>query len=241
MDHPHHPRTRRMAATAGLGAALALTLAACGGADGSDTAQRPDPGKEAANELNKAQLVQYGEAKIVPERSEKGTYSRLATTRQSEKLRESAKVDEPGCMDATTKWGRIPEVRDAAASLATFARGDDTITHMLLEVPEGTAREAVEAEPPNRCERYTATMADGTTSTYTVRDIDLPTIADDSRAFAVTSEFKDQRVEMYNVVYRNGDHLGATSVLGGNTKDDYRDLLAGFTRKALEREKKILG
>ncbi|MDA0564691.1 hypothetical protein LG943_10180 [Streptomonospora sp. S1-112] len=234
-----HPRTPRRAAGAALAVSAVLALSACGGAEGSGSAAEADPNAEAAARLNQAQLVQYGDAAVVPEHSEMGTYSRLVSTRQTERLRESATFDKPECMDVVNEWGRLPEVRDAPASLATFARGRDTISHTLLRVPASAAEEALSAQVPADCGTYEATLDDGTTASYRLTELDVEEIADGSRAFAVETDVDGETVWMYGLLYRNGDHLGATSVLGPNAEDDYRDLLVGFTRKAVEREDEI--
>ncbi|MBV2364353.1 hypothetical protein ACFPZ0_12230 [Streptomonospora nanhaiensis] len=234
-----HPRTSRRAAGAALAVAAVLALSACGGTEGGGSAAEADPNAEAAAQLNQAQLVQYGEAAIVPEHSEMGTYSRLVSTRQTERLRESTTLDKPECMDAVNAWGRLPEVRDAPASLATFARGRDTISHTLLRVPAEAAEQALSTSVPEGCGRYEAVLEDGTTASYRLEELDVAQVADGSRAFAVETEVEGETVWMYGLLYRNGDHLGATSVLGPNAEDDYRDLMVGFTRKAVEREDEI--
>ncbi|MFC3998058.1 hypothetical protein ACFOVU_19165 [Nocardiopsis sediminis] len=240
MEYALRPRTA--AASALAGAWLLIGATACGPAGGGgDTDTGQDAGTVAASALSTAQLVQFGEAKVVPERSEQGVYGELATVRQTDRLREVTELDKPGCLDAVNQWGRLPEVRDAAASLATFARGDDTVSHLLIDAPAGTAQEAVDTAPPAECDSYTATMQDGSTSSYRVSGIDLEQIGDASRAFAVDTEVGGESVSMYTMVYRNGDVLGTTSVLGPSRADhDFETLLTGFTTAALEREQQIL-
>ncbi|MFC4563705.1 hypothetical protein ACFO4E_17715 [Nocardiopsis mangrovi] len=240
MEHPLRPRP---AAASALACAWLLAAAtACGTAGGGgDTAdQESGSGADAASALSTAQLVQFGEAKVVPERSEQGVYGELATVRQTDKLREVTELDKPGCLDSINQWGRLPEVREAAASLATFARGGDTISHLLIDAPAGTAQEAVDTAPPAECDSYTATMQDGTTSSYRVTGIDLEQVGDASRAFVVDTEVGGDSISLYTLVYRNGDVLGTTSVLGASGDNDFETLLTDFTNAALEREREIL-
>ncbi|WP_017623080.1 hypothetical protein [Nocardiopsis chromatogenes] len=241
MEHPRAARTAAVAAPAA--AVLVAALAACGGggggADGEDREQ--GPGAEAAAKLGEAQLVQYEDAKVVPEAGERGTYGRLAGVERTEELRASTDLDKPECMDAATSWGSLPEVRKAPASVAVFARGDDTVSHTLVEVPEGVADEALETVAPEKeCSSYEATMEDGSTSSYTVSEVDMDPVGDASRAFAVKTETGGDTVWMYSVVYRHGGHLGAATVLGPDEEGDYAELLSGFAASAVEREEKVL-
>ncbi|MDA8370643.1 MAG: hypothetical protein M0026_12380 [Nocardiopsaceae bacterium] len=224
-------------------------MSACGGGSTEDRSGEQEPpadtapkaGTDAAAELEKAQLDQFGDAKLIPEQSEQGIYAELDATQRAEKLRESIELDKPECMDAVNQWGQLPEVREAAASLAAFARDSDTITHTLIQVPEETAKEALDTTPPSECSTYQATLDDGTTSSYTVEDIDMETVADDSRAFSVTTDTGEDQMELHTLIYRNGDYLAATSIAGPNENGDYAETLAAFAKKALERENEVLG
>lgn len=235
-----HPRAARTAVAAVPAAAVLVTaLAACGGG-GADTAQE-DPGSEAAEKLGQAQLVQYEDAKVVPEAGESGTYGELAGVERTEKLRSSTELDKPECADAANSWGSLPEVQEAPASVAVFARGDDTVSHTILEVPESVAEKALATvAPEEECTTYEATLEDGSTSSYTMSDLDIGTVGDASRAFAVETETGGETVWMYSVVYRHGDHLAAATVLGPDNEGDYEELLSGFAASSVEREEKVL-
>ncbi|KIH96536.1 hypothetical protein LP52_24575 [Streptomonospora alba] len=238
-----HPLTARRATTTALAVLAVAAAAACGGAQGEedgDKASGAEAGAAAAKRLHEAQMAQFGEANVVPDRSELGAYSELSTTQRTDQMRKATELDKPQCMDAANQWGELPEVRDAPTSLATFARGDDTITHTLVELPEEIAEKAVAAEPPEECSRYEATMKDGSTTSYRLKEIDIEQVADDSRAFAVETEIGGDTVWLYSLVYRNGGYLGTTTMLGPNAKEDYRETVVAFTEKALEREQSVL-
>ncbi|MUL41352.1 hypothetical protein FZ103_09205 [Streptomonospora sp. PA3] len=236
-----HPLPARRAAASALAVIAVAAAAACGGAQGAEGGDaRKDPGAEAAQRLHEAQLLQFREAKVVPERSETGTYAELSTTKRTDKLRESTELDKPQCMEAANQWADLPEVRKAPTSLATFARGDDTLTHTLIKVPEETAEEVVAAEPPKGCDSYTATMKDGSTTSYRLMKVETEPVADGSRAFAVETSLGGETVWLYSLVYRNGGYLGTTTMLGPDSEDDYRETVAAFTEKAVERQEKVL-
>jgi|UPI000836DB87 hypothetical protein len=231
-----HARQARRVAAATLAAAGIAAAAACGTADGGGDR----PGGGAAERLATAQLVQFGDAKVVPERSEEGPYGELATVRNAEELRSATELDKPDCLDAVNRWARLPGVRDAAASLATFARGEDTIAHLLVDAGADVAEEAVAASPPAECATYTATLQDGSTSTYRVRELELDRVGDASRGFAVETEMSGERVLLYSLLYRNADYLATTTILGTGDADEYADTLTAFSRAALDRESEIL-
>ncbi|QBI56541.1 hypothetical protein [Streptomonospora litoralis] len=235
-----YPLTARRVALSALAVCAVAAATACGGAQGDEAAQQ-DPNAEEAQRLHSAQLAQFGDAKVAPDRSETGTYSQLSTTRQTDKLRKTAELDKPRCMEAANQWAELPEVRKAPTSLATYARGDDTITHTLIKVSEETAAEVVGAAPPEGCDEYSATMEDGSTTSYSLQEVELEQeVADGSRAFAVETALGGETVWLYSLVYRNGGLLGTTSMLGPNAEDDYRETITAFTEKAVEREEEVL-
>ncbi|GAA4895250.1 hypothetical protein [Streptomonospora salina] len=238
-----HPLPARRATSLALAVFAVSAAAACGGGGGTQGEEEDGggaSGAQAAERLHEAQMAQFGDAKVVPDRSELGVYSQLSTTRRTDRLRESSDLDKPQCIDAANQWGELPAVRDAPTSLATFARGDDTITHTLVQVPEETAEKAVAAEPPEECASYEVTMEDGSTTSYRLEEIDVEQVADGSRAFAVETEIDGDTVWLYSLVYRNGGYLGTTTVLGPNADEDYRETVAAFTEKAVEREQSVL-
>ncbi|ASU81580.1 hypothetical protein CDO52_01130 [Nocardiopsis gilva YIM 90087] len=219
-------------------ATIASALTACGYAIGGETAN-DDPNAEAAAKLRDAQLVQFGEAKIVPERSEQGTYARLATIQQTEELRESADMDNPECMDAANRWGRLKKVREAPSSLATFLRGEDTIAHMLIATGEKTAQKVVDTPLPEECLEYEVRFEEGATTSYKMERLDIEEVADASRAYTVETEMEKEPVVLHSLLYRNGDNLGVTSILGTNEDGDYKKTLQAFTEAAVEREDRV--
>lgn len=239
MDHPW--AARRAARAGAVLPVLIAALAACGGERDEQDEQSKDSPDFKASELRKAQLVEFGDAAIVPEQSEQGTYEELETTQQAQKLRDSTELDKPECVDAANPWGSLPGVRTSASSLATFVQDQETITHTLIgAAPETAAKALEEAEPPDSCDTYTATMEGGETASYEVSDLDMETVGEDSHAFVVRTETGGEEVLLYNMVYHNGNYLAATSILGTDKGSDYEETLAEFTDAALEREEKIL-
>ncbi|PSK96336.1 hypothetical protein CLV63_112221 [Murinocardiopsis flavida] len=227
MEHPRKPRT---ATTLALSAVVLAALAGCGsgGVQGAGVT---------ATDLGEAQLTEFSGTKPVPDQTESGAYAKLDTVQQTEKLREATTLDKPACLDAVNQWGGLKEVRSAPTSLATFSTGRTTITHMLVHLPGEPAKKALDINPPKDCSAYQSTSANGTKSTYSMRTLDLPTFGEESRAFLVETKVGKQRVKMYNLVYRHGEYLGTTTVLG---PEDAEEMLREFTEAAVERESEVL-
>ncbi|WP_017579205.1 hypothetical protein [Nocardiopsis valliformis] len=215
----------------------AITLAACGGADGE---QGEDPNAEAAAQLHEAQPINVGDVTLLPESSEAGTYSELVTVQYSEEVRASTELDKPECMDAANRWGDLDTVREAPASVAAYEWDLGNVSSILVQLDEDSAAEALAVKPPEACAEYTATYEDGSSSDYGVTDLDVPRIGDESRAFSIQVSDDDGQNHMYTVMYRNGGLLGTTSVMGPGEAEDYEQMLVDFSEAAIKRQGQML-
>ncbi|GAB3742024.1 hypothetical protein [Nocardiopsis nanhaiensis] len=220
-----------------IAAAAAVTLAACGG-DAQE--QSDDPNSEAAAQLHDAQPLNVQDATLLPESSEAGTYSELVTVEYSEEVRATTELDKPECVDAANHWGDLDAVQDAPASVAAYEWEEGAVSHILVELDEDSAAEALATEPPETCSEYTATYEDGSSSDYGVADLDVPQVGDESRAFTIQVSDDDGENDMYTVMYRNGGMLGTTSVMGLGEAEDYTDMLVEFSEAAIERQGQML-
>ncbi len=231
----------RSASNTALPAAIAMTcaitLAACGGADGE---QGEDPNAEAAAQLHEAQPINVGDVTLLPESSEAGTYSELVTVQYSEEVRASTELDKPECMDAANRWGDLDTVREAPASVAAYEWDLGNVSSILVQLDEDSAAEALAVKPPEACAEYTATYEDGSSSDYGVTDLDVPRIGDESRAFSIQVSDDDGQNHMYTVMYRNGGLLGTTSVMGPGEAEDYEQMLVDFSEAAIKRQGQML-
>lgn len=212
---------------------LGLVLSACGG----DTADTPGD----AEQLHEAQLLHYRDATQLAEGSESGVYSELVTVQYSAEVRDTTELDKPECVDAANRWGELDVVQNAPASVAAYEWNEGAVSSMLVRLTEEDATEALRTRPPESCAEYTATYEDGSSSEYGVRDLALDTVGDESRAFAVEVSSDSGESHLFSVLYRNGDLLGTTSVLGNGSVEDYEEMLIGFTEAAVERQEQTLG
>ncbi|MFY7064866.1 hypothetical protein ACOQFV_03295 [Nocardiopsis changdeensis] len=217
---------------------LVLALGACGGPTEEGTGDQA----EAAALLHDAQLVSFEGAEIMPEGSEAGVYSELVTVQYSEQVRASTELDKPDCLDAANRWADAEAVQAAPASLTSYEWDRGSLTHLLVRLDEEGAAAAIASRPPAGCDTYTATYEDGTSSGYEVRDLaELPTLGDESRGFAVDVDTDGERNHMYSVMYRNGDLVGTTSIMGPGALEDYQEMLVEFTRASVDRQQEKLG
>ncbi|MEE2039187.1 hypothetical protein Q8791_18390 [Nocardiopsis sp. CT-R113] len=217
---------------------VVLMLSACGGgAEESD-----DPNAEAAAALYDAHPLHVRDATLVPEGSESGTYSELVTVQYSADVRASTELDKPECMDAANAWGELDGVQEAPASVAAYEWAEGSVSHMLVQLDEGTAAGALAARPPASCAAYTATYEDGTTTDYGVSDLEeVAGIGDESRAYSIEVVTGEEENRMFSLMYRNGGLVGTTSILGPGELEDYEEMLVDFSEAAVERQNQMLG
>jgi len=217
---------------------VVVLLSACGG--GAEEAGGTDA--EAAAALYDAQPLHVRDATLMPEGSESGIYSELVTVQYSAQVRSTTELDKPECLDAANLWGELDGVQEAPASVAAYEWAQGSVSHMLVQLDEGTASEALAAKPPASCSAYTATHEDGTSSDYGVSDLTgIPEIGDESRAYAIEVSAADEDSSMYSIMYRNGGLVGTTSILGTGGVEDYQDMLVEFSEAAVERQNQMLG
>ncbi|SHJ75501.1 hypothetical protein SAMN05421803_10985 [Nocardiopsis flavescens] len=220
------------------GLPVVLALSACGGPTGEGTGEAA----EEAALLHESQLLSFEGAEIMPEGSEAGVYSELVTVQYSEQVRASTEIDKPDCLDAANRWADAEAVQGAPASLTSYEWDRGSLTHLLVRLDEEGAASAVSSRPPADCATYTATYEDGTSSGYEVRDLSgLPALGDESRGFAVDVDTDGESNHMYSVMYRNGDLVGTTSIMGPGALEDYKEMLVEFTRASVERQQDKLG
>lgn len=217
---------RQIVPTGALGA-LALLAAGCGGVP-----------PHSAEELHEALLPEFEDAERSEEQTEMGVYSELNSVQDAEELRAAANLDKPECLDTGKQWSQLDEVRDAEAAVATYGREGEFITHMLLDTTPEAASEAIDTRPAEECRSYEATNEDGTVSSYTVSDIDIDGIGEDSYTFRVETESEGTTVLMYSLVYQGEGYLGMTTVLGPGASEE---TLADFTAAAQAHEADVLG
>lgn len=229
----HRHRSVLRSWMAPLALPVGLVLSACG----SGTADTPGD----AEQLHEAQLLHYRDATQLSEGSESGVYSELVTVQYSAEVRDTTELDKPECVDAANRWGELEVVQNAPASVATYEWDEGAVSSMLVRLTEEDVAEALQTRPPESCAEYTATYEDGSSSEYGVRDLDLETVGDESRAFAVEVSSDSEESHLFSVMYRNGDLLGTTSVLGNGSVEGYEEMLIGFSEAAVERQQQTLG
>ena len=217
---------------AAAAAVLALGLTACGGGGAEE--------QGSAEELHEAQLLQFQDVTQVADGGEAGTYSELSTVQYSAEVRDATELDKPECVDATNRWSGLDTVQDAPTSVANYEWEEGAVSSMLLQMDPEQASDALAEEPPAECGQYTATYEDGTSSDYSIDELDVQGQGDESRAHAIEVESEGETSTMLSLLYRNGDVLGTTTVMGEGDLADYEEMLVGFTEAAVERQNQTL-
>lgn len=233
------PKKLRTSVAVPLGAAaLAWGLVGCGG----EASTGPAPGSSAEEEaarLHEAQLSGFQGLERVEDGTRAGVYGELDVVQEEIEGRSSLTLDKPECADAANQWDQLPEVQQAPASVALFQGSEGALSHTLLELPEELAAQVVAFVPPEECTTYEATLEDGTTRTYTVHELDVDTIGDESRALAVEMQGEDgKKLVLYSLLYRRGERLGAVSMLGGPGEEQR---VVDFAAAALDYQNQVLG
>ncbi|AAZ57052.1 hypothetical protein JCM3263A_21590 [Thermobifida fusca] len=223
-------------------AALVCGLAGCGSE--SETASEASnshslSAEEAAARLHEAQLSEFQGFERVEEESRTGIYSELDVVRQAAEEREALTLDKPQCADAVNEWEQLPDVQEAPASLALFRGAEGALTHVLLELPEDLAIQAVETVPSDECATYEATTEDGSSHSYRVRQFHVETVGDQSRGVVVEMESAEGApIALYSLLYREDGRLGSVSMIGG---PETEQRLTEFAIAALEHQHQVLG
>src|SRR5699024_1910015 len=150
--------------------------------------------------------------------------SELVTVQHSAEVRDTTELDKPECLDASNQWSDLDIVQDAPASVAAYEWDQGTVSSMLLRLTEEDVTEALHNRPPESCAEYTATYEDGSSSEYGISDLDLDVVGNESRAFAVEVSSGGEESHLLSLMYRDGDLLGTTSVLGNGSVERDQEL-----------------
>jgi hypothetical protein len=203
------------------------TLTACGGSGHS------------ADDLQEALLAEFEDSALSEDQSEAGTYSELQSVQAADQLRDEVEADNPECLDAGREWGRLDEVRSAESAMGVYGRDQESITHVLLDVPPEVAEEALAARTPEECSNFEVTNADGGVHHYTTTPLDLEIDGTDSHAYLVEAEIDESTsVLMYSLVYEGDGYLGMTTVMGTEAQEE---TLVDFADAARRHEEEQLG
>jgi hypothetical protein len=159
-----------------------------------------------------------------------GAYSALPDVRMSKDSMQGVTVKPAKCAQATVTGFNSATFADAPASVETFRVGRDGVSEVIVAASTGTAAEALSARLPAGCAHYRATV-DGKTFSYSVKESELPGIAEQARALNVKAAgYSD--VDVWSVVYRGIGFVGAVTIVGPDASERGAKVLAeeAYTR-----------
>ena len=216
-------RWSRLPVLAAAPALAALALAGCssGGstsAHASQSAGAPAAGAPAAasytaSQLRGALLTKInGQAPAAP--VEAGQYGSLAQVKATKNSMTGVAVKPAACAQTTVTGFNSPAFASVPATVSTFHVGSNGVSEVLLAPSSATATLALKNQVPASCAKYTATVK-GKTFVYTVSERTVDNLAQDARAMNIEASGPES-INVWSVVYRASNFVGAVTVVGPN-------------------------
>ena len=216
-------RWSRRPALAALPALVALAVAGCsGGGSATPHATQPPTSQAAgtaqttsytATQLRGALLTKInGQAPAAP--VEAGQYGSLAEVKATKNSMTGVKVKPSSCAQTTVTGFNSPAFASFPATVSTFKVGSNGVSEVLLAPTSATSALALKNQIPVSCARYTATVK-GKTFVYTVSERTVSHLAQQARAMNIEAT-GSENVNVWSVVYRASDFVGAVTIVGPN-------------------------
>jgi hypothetical protein len=183
---------------------------------------RPTPAAEAspADAALEAALLPVPEGMTVAYGPEAGAFGSLRATRLGVAAMRQAEVSKPACSGAGRLDLRSPEVGGAPAAVVAFSAESSSITEALLRLPPA----AFPAPLPAECAAYKAEVG-GTQVTYLTRELRLPALGDQMRAYLTTTSGGGQDTRIGSVTVRRGNVVMSLVAVGAKVNtEEMRDL-----------------
>lgn len=140
---------------------------------------------------------------------ETGAFGSLEATRQGLAAARQARPTEPECAGAAQLDATAPALAAAPATVVAYASERGSITQALVSMPEPVFPPPL----PRQCATYEADV-DGTRISYRTRELDLPKLGQQSRAYLTTSAGGAHGVQVGSVVVRRGRVVMSLLVVG---------------------------
>ena len=124
------------------------------------------------------------------------------------------KVKPAACSQTTVTGFNSPEFATVPATVSTFKVGSNGVSEVLLAPSTATSALALKNSIPANCARYTATVK-GKTFVYTVSERTVSNLASEARAMNIEATGPES-INVWSVVYRASDFVGAVTIVGPN-------------------------
>lgn len=217
-------RWSRLPALAAAPALAVLAIAGCSsGGSGSPPAAQTSNGAAStpsaatasysANQLRGALLTKInGQSPAEP--VESGAYGSLAEVKATKNSMTGVKVKPSSCAQTTVTGFNSAAFAAVPATVSTFKVGSNGVSEVLLAPSSATSELALKNQIPASCARYTATVK-GKTFIYTVSERTVSHLAQQARAMNIEATGSES-VNVWSVVYRASDFVGAVTIAGPN-------------------------
>ena len=217
-------RWSRLPALAAAPALVALAVAGCS-AGGSASAPASHPASSAAastpaaaagytaTQLRAALLTKInGKTPAAP--VEAGQYGSLTEVKATKNSMTGVTVKPAACAQTTVTGFNSPSFANVPATVSTFKVGSNGVSEVLMSPSSATAALALKNQIPANCARYTAVVK-GKTFVYTVSERTVSHLAQDARAMNIEATGSES-INVWSVVYRASDFVGAVTIVGPN-------------------------
>jgi hypothetical protein len=217
-------RWSRLPALAAAPALVALAVAGCS-AGGSGSAPATHPASSAAastpaaaagytaTQLRAALLTKInGKTPAAP--VEAGQYGSLTEVKATKNSMTGVTVKPAACAQTTVTGFNSPSFADVPATVSTFKVGSNGVSEVLMAPSSATAALALKNQIPANCAKYTAVVK-GKTFVYTVSERTVSHLAQDARAMNIEATGSES-INVWSVVYRASDFVGAVTIVGPN-------------------------
>ena len=205
-------------------ALVALAVAGCS-AGGSASAPASHPASSAAastpaaaagytaTQLRAALLTKInGKTPAAP--VEAGQYGSLTEVKATKNSMTGVTVKPAACAQTTVTGFNSPSFANVPATVSTFKVGSNGVSEVLMSPSSATAALALKNQIPANCARYTAVVK-GKTFVYTVSERTVSHLAQDARAMNIEATGSES-INVWSVVYRASDFVGAVTIVGPN-------------------------
>jgi len=225
-------RWSRLPGLVAVPALAALAVAGCSsGGSSSHATQATDQSAAntsvqtayTASQLHNALLTKInGQGPAAP--VESGAYGSLAEVKATKSSLKGVAVSPARCAQTTVTGFNSPAFANVPATVSTFRVGSNGISEVLLAPSQSTAALALGKQIPAGCSSYSATVG-GKTFTYKVSEQSLPNLAEAARVMNIKAT-GPQSVDVWSVVYRASNFVGAVTIVGPAASENTAATLA---------------
>lgn len=145
-----------------------------------------------------------------------GAFGSLKATQMGLAAMKRATFDRPKCAAAGQLDAEAPDVKVAPAAIVAFSSKEGSLTQALVALAPG--RTDFPGALPEGCTSYKATVQ-GTVVTYRTRELKLPSMGDQSRAFLTTATGGGNSTQIGSVAIRHRNVVMSLLVIGKAVKE----------------------